>query len=192
MDSKGLETKTYYELLGVSPDAPADQIREVYKELARVYHPDSNFYDEIVPGKASNEQVQFFKILTAAYHTLTDESKRREYDEKIRPLVRMPKHVRSWDDPGDDFQVLRSTDEITERNATRARRMTGVFGRKDLLDAQEEVEEEADPLHTRPVFGTPPPASTEPPPMILLVLAGLVAGALVGGVLFYFIWFRSQ
>ena len=62
----------YYEVLGVTKDASADDIKKAYRKLAFKYHPDQN------PGdKAAEEK---FKQVTAAYDILGDEQKRRDYD----------------------------------------------------------------------------------------------------------------
>ena len=42
------KNKNFYELLGVPRDASKAQIKDAYKDVARVFHPDSNFYDEII------------------------------------------------------------------------------------------------------------------------------------------------
>ena len=63
----------YYELLGVSRDAKADEIRKSYRKLARKYHPDLN------PGdKAAEER---FKKVQEAYDVLSDSKKRQVYDQ---------------------------------------------------------------------------------------------------------------
>ena len=73
-----IDNRNYYQILGVEPEAPPERIKEVYRDLARAYHPDSNFYDEIVPCQLTPEQEAFFKIATAAYQTLIDDKKRAE------------------------------------------------------------------------------------------------------------------
>lgn len=62
----------YYELLGVSKTASADDIKKAYRRLAMKYHPDRN------PGdKAAEEK---FKEIGEAYAVLSDEQKRAAYD----------------------------------------------------------------------------------------------------------------
>jgi DnaJ-class molecular chaperone len=67
-----MATQTPYEVLGVKPDASADEIRKVYRKLAKQFHPDLN------PGKPEAEAR--FKSISAAYDLLSDEDKRARYD----------------------------------------------------------------------------------------------------------------
>ncbi len=67
------EKRDYYEVLGVSKDASADEIKKAYRKLALKYHPDRN------PGdKAAEEK---FKEAAEAYDVLSDETKRKRYDQ---------------------------------------------------------------------------------------------------------------
>jgi len=63
----------YYELLGVPRKAPLKDIRQVYRKLARKYHPDLN------PGDKSAEEK--FKQIQEAYDVLSDTKKRQMYDQ---------------------------------------------------------------------------------------------------------------
>jgi curved DNA-binding protein len=62
-----------YEILGVARDAPVEEIKKVYRRLARETHPDLN------PGDAKAEAR--FKQVSAAYDVLSDPEKRRQFDE---------------------------------------------------------------------------------------------------------------
>ena len=74
-------SKTYYEMLGLPRDANEDQIKSAYHELARMLHPDSNFFGEILDGhQASSDQLERFKLVTNAYQTLINTVSREEYD----------------------------------------------------------------------------------------------------------------
>ncbi|MBD5182470.1 MAG: molecular chaperone DnaJ [Bacteroidales bacterium] len=67
------EKRDYYEVLGVSRDATADQIKKAYRKKAVMYHPDKN------PGDKEAEEK--FKEAAEAYDVLSDEKKRQMYDQ---------------------------------------------------------------------------------------------------------------
>jgi DnaJ-class molecular chaperone len=67
-----MATQTPYEVLGVKPDASAEEIRKSYRKLAKQFHPDLN------PGKPEAEER--FKAVSAAYDLLSDPEKRARYD----------------------------------------------------------------------------------------------------------------
>ena len=62
-----------YDVLGVSRGASSDDIRKAYRKLAKKFHPDMN------PGDKKAEDK--FKEITAAHEVLSDEKKRKLYDE---------------------------------------------------------------------------------------------------------------
>ena len=67
--------RDYYDVLGVSPDAGAEEIKRAYRQLARRYHPDISGDDRA------------FLELAHAYDVLRDPSRRRMYDTADAPAA---------------------------------------------------------------------------------------------------------
>lgn len=67
-----MEFKDYYKVMGVEPDASAEDIKRAYRKLARKYHPDVS--------EDPNAEDRF-KEIGEAYEVLKDPAKREEYDQ---------------------------------------------------------------------------------------------------------------
>lgn len=136
-------TRSYYDLLGVGPTAPADEIKRAFRREIAKYHPDKvqhlgREFQEIAAVKAAE--------LTQAYKTLTDEALRADYDADlsaapsppppppaaaVRPVPPPPPPAPDPDRPG------RSTRFATERaGATDLLRRAAIARFRHALDAE--------------------------------------------------------
>lgn len=66
--------RRYYEILGLRPGASREEIRQAYRRLAKLYHPDVN---------PSNEAKQKFILIQNAYEILTDDARRLQYESMV-------------------------------------------------------------------------------------------------------------
>ena len=69
----GTNKRDYYEVLGVSRTASAEEIKKAYRKLALKHHPDRN--------KGNKEAEERFKEAAEAYAILSDPDKRAQYDQ---------------------------------------------------------------------------------------------------------------
>jgi len=83
--------KDYYKTLGVAATASPTELTQAYRKLARKFHPDAN------PDDASAEDA--FKEISAAYDVLSDEARRKEYDE-VRTMGPRQSGPRGFGGPG--------------------------------------------------------------------------------------------
>jgi len=68
-----MSKRDYYEILGVNKSAKKEEIKKAYRKLALKYHPDKNKGD-----KGAEEK---FKEASEAYHVLSDEKRKANYDQ---------------------------------------------------------------------------------------------------------------
>src|SRR4051794_18314404 len=93
--------RDYYEILGVARTADGEEVKRAYRRLAMKYHPDRNNGD----GKAEAEQR--FKECAEAYEVLSDEAKRKRYDQFGHAGVAgMGQHDFNHMDVGDIFSMF--------------------------------------------------------------------------------------
>jgi len=73
--------KSYYQILGVSEEAPEKEIKRVYHNLARKLHPDK----AVSPEQTAQFEGEF-ALVSKAYNVLKDPAKRAEYDKLLSKL----------------------------------------------------------------------------------------------------------
>lgn len=136
-------TKNYYQLLNLERNATKEEIKAAYKSIALVYHPDSNFFDEILDGVAGKKQAkeneEFFKLLTAAYHTLVNADSRSQYDLTLAPELPGWDHKQNTQHSASSYS--KKTNGTLQKTAPSA--AFGVFG-----SVAEEEYDEYDDDHT--------------------------------------------
>lgn len=105
-----MQKRTHYEVLGLERNAPPDQVKSQHRRLVKQYHPDLH------PGdpKASQQ----FREVQAAYDVLSDQDKRRLYDESLRPT------------PVDAFEVFHETVRTYRAHDARPRSSGGTSTRR--------------------------------------------------------------
>jgi DnaJ-class molecular chaperone len=90
-----MKLKDYYHILGVERSSSSIQIKEAYKKLALIYHPDKN-----PPGAAGIAMK--FALITEAYNVLGDLEKRLKYtmllnrDKKMVEKVKLADYSRKF------------------------------------------------------------------------------------------------
>lgn len=67
------QTKDFYRILDVAENATPDEIKKSYRKLAKQYHPDANASDAAAAER--------FKEISEAYSVLSDDDKRKQYDQ---------------------------------------------------------------------------------------------------------------
>lgn len=99
---------THYEILGIDTDADRSAVKKAYFKLCRTYHPD-------VSGDANGH---FFKLVTAAYETLSDEKARARYDHELNDSNHTGYGSSNYNDTEDDYDDAPAETPEPERHRT--------------------------------------------------------------------------
>jgi curved DNA-binding protein CbpA len=92
-------SKTYYAILGVTPWASEIDIRRAYRDLSKLYHPDTTQLPK-------DDAVEIFRQINEAYATLSNADRRSDYDRRIQfsrfqyTANKTPKNLQTNDDDG--------------------------------------------------------------------------------------------
>ncbi|UCE20976.1 MAG: J domain-containing protein, partial [Candidatus Aminicenantes bacterium] len=81
MLNQEIESKNYYEILGVARDATPKEIKKSYFEIARKYHPDR--FDRELPQDSREMVEEVFGHITRAFQTLNNEKEKQDYDARL-------------------------------------------------------------------------------------------------------------
>ena len=90
--------RDYYQILGVSRTATAEEIKTAYRKLAMKYHPDRN--------QGNKEAEEKFKEIAEAYEVLSDPGKRERYDRFGHEGVKAGSYGGGFHDPFDLFREV--------------------------------------------------------------------------------------
>lgn len=91
------ENQSYYDILEIAFDATTDAIREKGRKLISIYHPDKNI------NNPDYEPSKFYQVFEA-YETLSDDEKRKVYNEsqliltKSKEIIRRPQNFGEWNE----------------------------------------------------------------------------------------------
>jgi DnaJ-class molecular chaperone len=140
--------RNYYDILGVARGAPAEEIKRAYRRLARRFHPDM----------AGCRGADSFRQVQEAYETLSDECRRRAYDDRLLEARRPPAPVHSpaeWfsDEVAIDFPSVAAIVDRIRRNFLGADDV-GRPIRAEILVSPREAKEGVDIPLDVPIRGT--------------------------------------
>ncbi|MBN1355604.1 DnaJ domain-containing protein [bacterium] len=76
-----IQDQSYYEMLGLDQTASDAEVKNAYFKMAKQYHPDARSEDD--PQEIRERLDEIFNKIRAAYRTLIDAEKRKNYDEQL-------------------------------------------------------------------------------------------------------------
>ncbi|HUW20921.1 MAG TPA: molecular chaperone DnaJ [Sedimentisphaerales bacterium] len=128
--------RDYYEVLGVSKNASADEIKRAYRRMAIKYHPDKN--------PDNKEAETKFKECAEAYEVLSDPEKRQRYDqfghEGLRGMGMRDYAHMNWQDIGSIFEDIFGFGDLGDLFGMGGRRRTKRTGPSRGYDLETSVD----------------------------------------------------
>lgn len=121
---EALKSASLYEILELSPDADAREIRDAYFRLSKLFHPDTLYGKRL--GAYREKMETIFREMTAAYEVLSRRKRRAEYDERLgeERLAALRKRMLGSIDAPSAPQKKRQLD-VEARRRLAARRLRG-------------------------------------------------------------------
>jgi hypothetical protein len=147
---------THYEVLGVDPDASAEQMRKAYLVLARRYHPD---YHTGAGPEATSAAEERMRQVNLAWQVLSDEASRAAYDRSLG--------LRTDSGPVSDGPIIKQP--------------SAAFRPYFPVDEDDDDSWRYEPDEGDPAT-VPPKALLVAPPALLAIGLGLVAFSLPSGI----------
>lgn len=122
--------KNYYDILGVSKDASAEEIKKAYLKLAKKYHPDTS--------KEDNAEEMMAKI-NEAYDVLSDERKRAKYDLDLAKGTVESSYVSEEEYEETMKNYSEKERKVAERLAVKQAILDELEKEKLILDAKKDI-----------------------------------------------------
>lgn len=116
-----MESKTYYDILGVKRDCTIDDIKYAYRKLIQVLHPDKQHQHN-----KSNTDVDI-KLINKIYETLKNPTKRAQYDGTLKPKSKV---CNDFDRMKNDSRLFLDSVSATPETAANAKKMFEQFSRE--------------------------------------------------------------
>ena len=117
--------KTYYDIIGIPFDATTEEVKVKGRKLLNLYHPDKNI------NNPEYDSENFYKVYEA-YDTLSDEEKRKVYNEtqliliKSDEIVKRPENAEEWN-KSIRYAIIRKIKELEEKLAVQELSFNGFY-----------------------------------------------------------------
>ncbi|MBD2005015.1 MULTISPECIES: J domain-containing protein [Cyanophyceae] len=120
----------YYDTLDVSPCATGAEIKQAYRRLVKLFHPDSHC------ETANHEQIV---RINAAYEVLGDPHQRRSYDQQLQQRSRQEQYVAKQHQQRSPYQTTYQRTSYRQPSANNAQKRS--YGYRHFQDADEQLQQ---------------------------------------------------